>query len=161
MDARRRPALTRTPLPRLTRGLTIGASWWAVSSAVWWAAVLPLASCEAPPPSVGWHGANHQLASFSGGTLYSTLPEEVPVQSVIAAGEMALERRGYVVTASESTDDAGRVVARPGDPNLLRKITIESRLVQGGTSVSVRTNPGGNEHISRDIFERMLTRLGM
>lgn len=153
MDARRRPALTRPTPARLARGLAIGAGMGA--------AALLLAACEAPPPSVGWHGEDRQLASFSGGTLYSTLPEEIPVQSVIAAGRSALERRGYVVTASESTDDAGRVVARPGDPNLLRKITIRSRLVQGGTSVSVRTNPGGNEHISRDIFERMLTRLGM
>jgi len=144
MDARRRPTLIRSAA--------------AVGLALAWA--VPPAGCSAPAPSHGWHGADRTLASFVGGTLYATLPPDVPVQSVIAAGEMALERRGYVVTASEATDDAGRVVARPGDPKLLRKITVRSRLVQGGTTVSVRTNPGGNEHISRDIFERMLTRLG-
>lgn len=124
-------------------------------------AVGVLSGCSTPEPRYGWHGRDPVLAAYQSGGLHAELPREVPVQSAIAAGEMALERRGYIITATEATDDRGRVVARPADARLLRKITITSRLTQTGTAVTVRTDPGGHEHISRDILERMLTRLGM
>ncbi|MBZ0171763.1 MAG: hypothetical protein K8E66_05240 [Phycisphaerales bacterium] len=144
MDARRRP--TSKTAARLIIAMICG--------------VAPF-GCSAPEARYDWHGREPVLGTFEAGVLHSELPASVPVHSVIAAGRMALERRGYVVTASESTDDSGRVVARPGDPRLLRKITITSRLRTTGTAVSIRTNPGGNEHVARDILERMLTRLGL
>jgi hypothetical protein len=120
-----------------------------------------LAGCSAPEARYDWHGTSQTLAAFDSGSLHAELPGSVPVQSAVAAASMVLERRGYTITASESTDDRGRVVARPADAKLLRKITVTSRLTQTGTAVSIRTDPGGHEHISRDILERMLTRLGL
>lgn len=122
---------------------------------------LGLPGCNAPEARYAWHGREQVLGAFQAGVLHTELPASVPVHSVIAAGRMALERRGYVVTASESTDDSGRVVARPGDPRLGRKVTVTARLRTTGTAVSIRTDPGGNEHAARDILERMLTRLGL
>lgn len=120
-----------------------------------------VAGCSAPEARYDWHGKSQTLAAFDSGSLHTELPRTVPVHSAVAAAEMVLERRGYTITASESTDDRGRVVARPADAKLLRKITVTSRLTQTGTAVSIRTDPGGHEHISRDILERMLTRLGL
>jgi hypothetical protein len=127
------------------------------------ALLLPAAvpACSAPEPRYDWHGSQRTLAAFDQGALHAELPAEVPVHAVVAAAEMTLSRRGYTITASESTDDSGRVVARPADPKLMRKVTVTSRLTQTGTALTIRTNPGGNEHVSRDILERMLTRLGL
>ncbi|USN99263.1 MAG: hypothetical protein H6810_00880 [Phycisphaeraceae bacterium] len=120
-----------------------------------------LAACSAPPPRVGWQGQTPVLASYAAGVLSTELPMGVGVHSTIAAARMTLERRGYTITATEATDDTGRVVARPGDPALMRKITITARLRTTGTSVSIRTDPGGNEQYERDVLERMLTLLGL
>lgn len=122
---------------------------------------LSVAGCQGPEPRYDWHGREPVLGVYTAGSLYTELPPDIPVQSVIAAARMALERRGYVITASESTDDTGRVVARPGDPKLLRKVTVTAHLRSNATSVTVRTNPGGDEHFERDILERILTRLGL
>ncbi len=123
--------------------------------------VLILTACQGPEPRYDWHGREPVLGVYSAGSLSAELPPDVPVHSVIAAARMALERRGYVVTAAESTDDAGRVVARPGDPKLLRKVTVSSHLRTNATMITVRTNPGGDESFERDILERVLTRLGL
>ena len=116
--------------------------------------------CEGPQSRYGWHGDEEFLAVYRMGTLHSTLPPEIPVHSVIAAAEMALERRGYSVTSVDANDDRGHVVARPTDGRQISKVEVTSRLTDGGTAVSIRTFPGGHEHVERDILERMLTRLG-
>lgn len=120
-----------------------------------------LPACEGPQADYDWHGQEELLAVYQLGTLYATIPPEVSVHSAVAAGQMVLERRGYTITAIESTDDQGHVVARPADGRTISKVRVTARLVDGGTAVSVRTYPGGNEHAARDIFERMLTRLGL
>lgn len=124
------------------------------------AAAAVLGGCSGPRDRVGWQGQEQYLAVYRMGTLHTTLPPDVPVHSVIAAGEMALERRGYTVTETDATDDRGHVIARPNDGRQISKVRVTSRLVDGGTAISVRTYPGGHEHVSRDILERMLTRLG-
>lgn len=119
-----------------------------------------LAGCAGPKSDIGWHGQEQYLAVYRMGTLHTTLPPDVPVHSVIAAAEMVLERRGYTVTSTDATDDRGHVVARPNDGRQISKVNITSRLVDGGTAISIRTYPGGHEHVARDMLERMLTRLG-
>jgi hypothetical protein len=123
-------------------------------------ASLMLAGCAGPRAEIGWHGEQQYLAVYRMGTLHSTLPREIPVHSVIAAGEMTLERRGYTVTSTDATDDRGHVVARPRDGRQISKVHLTSRLVDGGTAISIRTYPGGHEQVARDLLERILTRLG-
>ena len=120
-----------------------------------------ISGCKAPQAKYDWHGQEELFAVFQLGSLHSTLPPEVSVHSVVAAAQMTLQRRGYTITASESTDDQGHVIARPADGRTISRVKITVRLVDGGTSVSIRTYPGGNEHVFRDILERMLTRLGL
>lgn len=119
-----------------------------------------ITACAAPKDKVGWHGQEQFLAVYRMGTLHCSLPQEIPVHSIIAAAEMAVERRGYIVTSVDATDDRGHVVARPADGRQISKVTITSRLINNATAVSIRTKPGGHEHVCRDILERMLTRLG-
>ena len=120
-----------------------------------------VAGCSAPSSETSWHGQEQLMAVFTTGTLHTTVPPDVPVHSVMAAAEMALERRGYTVTSTDATDDHGHVVARPNDGRGISKVTISARLVDDGTGISIRTYPGGHEHAARDILERMLTRLGL
>lgn len=120
-----------------------------------------LPACQSHRVDYDWHGQEELLAVYQLGTLYATLPPDVSVHSAVAAAQMVLERRGYTITALESTDDQGHVVARPADGRTISKVRVTVRLVDGGTAVSIRTYPGGNEHASRDIFERVLTRLAL
>jgi len=120
-----------------------------------------ISGCKAPQAKYDWHGQQDLFAIYQLGSLHTTLPSEVSAHSVVAAGQMILQRRGYTITASESTDDQGHVIARPADGRTISRVKITVRLVDGGTSVSIRTYPGGNEHASRDILERMLTLLGL
>ena len=120
-----------------------------------------LSGCRSHSVDYDWHGQEELLAVYQMGTLYATVPPEVSVHSVVAAAQMVLERRGYTLTAVESTDDQGHVIARPADGRTISKVRVSVRLVDGGTALSIRTYPGGNEHAARDIFERILTRLGL
>ncbi len=120
-----------------------------------------LCGCSAPQKETSWHGREKLMAVYTMGTLHTTVPPDVPVHSVIAAAEMALERRGYTVTSTDATDDRGHVVARPNDGRGISKVSVTARLADDGTGISIRTYPGGHEHVARDIYERMLTRLGL
>lgn len=109
----------------------------------------------------GWHGETRVIGIYAGGTLTSALPDGVPVASVVAAGDRALESAGYTVTARDATIDRGRVVARPPDRRLGRKVLIDARRRGDGAAVAIRMEPGGDEGVSREILERMLSRLGL
>jgi hypothetical protein len=93
-------------------------------------------------------------------SLQSELPGSVPPQSVRAAAERTLSARGYTVTTSEATNDRARVVGRPPDGRLFRRVVVGSSLSAGGTRVAVTIEPGGNETTAREILESMLTLLG-
>lgn len=112
------------------------------------------------PPSYGWQGREQILAVYVNRTLESELPGTVRPQSVRAAAERVLTARGYTVTTSEATNDRTRVVARPSDTHLFRRVIIGSSLSTRGTRVGVTIEPGGNETTARDILESMLTLLG-
>ncbi|MEQ8850436.1 MAG: hypothetical protein RIB32_01480 [Phycisphaerales bacterium] len=99
-------------------------------------------------------------ARYDGDDLQADLPPDVPVPSVIAAGEQVLVRRGHSITASETSGQRGRVVGRPGGKRLHRKVEIHARQVPGATRVWVEVVPLGDEAGSRSILEDMLIRLG-
>ena len=120
-----------------------------------------LTACDAPRKETSFHGEQQFMAVYQMGSLHTTVPPDVPVHSVIAAAEMALERRGYTITSTDATDDQGHVIARPNDGRSITKVRVSARLVDDGTGITVRTYPGGNDHASRDILERIFTRLGL
>lgn len=111
-------------------------------------------------PSYAWQGREPILAIYQGKTLHSELPEGVPPGAVRAAAERVLTGRGYTVTSSEATEDRTRVVARPPDSRLFRRIVIGSSLSRNGTRVAVTIEPNGNETTARDMLENVLTLLG-
>lgn len=112
------------------------------------------------PPSYGWHGRERIAAVYVGKTLQSELPENIPPQSVRAAAERVLASRGYTITTTEATNDRTRVVGRPSDSRLFRRVIIGSSLGANGTRIGVKIEPGGNETTARDLLESMLTLLG-
>ena len=69
------------------------------------------------------------------------------------------------MTARDETLDRGRVVARPADRRLTRRVVVEIKRISGpsgdGARVTIQFQPSGDESGSRDILERMLTRLGL
>lgn len=123
-------------------------------------AALLLAGCASKPPSYGWHGREQIAAVYVARSLQSELPASIPPQSVRAAAERTLSARGYTITSTEATNDRARVVARPPDSRLFRRIVVGSSLSPGGTRVAVSIDPGGNETTARDVLESMLTLLG-
>lgn len=149
MDTRRHTAQTRASKPKAAIALL-------AAGALFWCG-----GCKAPSTDVDWHGQQELMAVYRTGTLHTTVPADVPVHSVIAAAEMELERRGYTITSTDSTDDRGHVIARPEDGRSISKVNISARLTDEGTGISIRTYPGGHEHPSRDMLERILTRLGL
>lgn len=130
-------------------------------SAAFVVSALSLGACNPKrDPSYGWHGQEPVVAVYANKTLQTELPQTVPPQSVRAAAERLLRDRGYTITSSEATNDRTRVVARPPDSRLFRRIVVGSSLGSGGTRLSVHIEPGGNETTSRDMLEGMLTLLG-
>jgi hypothetical protein len=158
MDTRRHPTTNhKTPGHAPSRGLSLVR----LVPLLVFGIAIALTGCSAPSSETTFHGQQQLMAVYTLGSLHTTVPPDVPVHSVIAAAEMAVERRGYTVTSSDATDDKGHVVARPRDGRGISKVSITARLVDDGTGISIRTYPGGHEHASRDILERMLTRLGL
>lgn len=116
--------------------------------------------CQTTPPSYGWHGRERIAAVYAGKALQSELPGSIPPQSVRAAAESTLSARGYTITSTEATNDRTRVVARPPDSRLFRRIIVGSSFSSGGTRVAVTIEPGGNETTARQVLKSMLTVLG-
>ncbi len=111
-------------------------------------------------PTYAWHGQEPVLAVYAVETLHSELPQSIPPQSIRAAAERTLRHRGYTITTSEATNDRTRIVARPPDSRLFKRVIVGSSLSPNGTRISVRIEPGGNETTSRDMLESILTLLG-
>lgn len=100
------------------------------------------------------------MAAYSGWTLRSDLPMGVTVPAAVAAADRTLSDSGYTVTARDATSDSGRVVGRPPDTKLFRRVVVETRRMRAGSRVAITIEPGGDETLSREILERMLSRLG-
>ncbi|MAY74334.1 MAG: hypothetical protein CMJ31_06335 [Phycisphaerae bacterium] len=113
------------------------------------------------PASVYAQGETGVRAVYSNNGLTGALPPQVRVPSVIAAADQAMGSAGYIVTARDVTLHRGRLVARPPDRRLGRKINIEAREGRDATVFTLVMKPSGDEATSRDIFERVLTRLGL
>jgi len=121
-----------------------------------------LAGCVAATQPSSWEPGPGVTATYFGGGLSANLPAGVRVPAVVAAADEALGSAGYVVTARDVTLDRGRVVARAADPRLSgRRVLVRAFPHGDGSRATIRVEPGGDPAMSREIMERMLTRLGL
>ncbi len=110
-----------------------------------------------------FQGPRHDvLASYRFRTLTCTVEREVRVPAVIAAAEQTLRERGYSVTNSRSSEDAGEVEAEPFDPKVLESVIVKARVSKGAsTLIDVRVEPLGDQVRSRAILDGILSNLGL
>jgi hypothetical protein len=120
---------------------------------------LLLAGCSGP--QVREHGAHGVTASFSRRTLSSLLPEQVRVPAAIAAAEETFRARGYTIVSAESTEEVGRVEARPPRTTDWPSVTFAARRMPLGTQVHVTVYPWGDQDLSRSILDGTLQKLGL
>lgn len=126
------------------------------------AAALALASLGGCKAKSGYQGSDRDvLAAYGVRKLRTELPATVRVQAVVAAADAALRDRGYGVTKSHATEDAGRVEAEPRTAGPLQSVVVTAKVIPDGTRVEVLMKPWGNEAKSRAILDGILVRLGM
>lgn len=116
------------------------------------------ASLDAKP---SWHGERRVLAEYQFTTLSARLPESQPAESVAAAAELALERRGHTVVRSSSFGGTTRVVAKPPRGEVWDEVIVKASERSRSTRVTVEVKPIGDEYVSRAVFESLVTGLGM
>lgn len=117
------------------------------------------AGCKAQVRPQGERGIE---ATYSMTTLSTTLPEAARVPAVIAAAEQTVRARGYTVDASEATEDAGRLIARPPRTNdAYPRLVVTAHAAAGETRVEIKYQPLGDQDLSRSVLDGILTRLGL
>ncbi len=120
---------------------------------------LLLAACQGTPAYQG--SQRDVLATFRVRRLTADLPGTVRVPAVVAAAKSALLSRGYTITSSTATEDAGQVEAAPAEAGLFESMSVYIRQSSNGTKVQIIAEPIGNQTRSRAILDAMLTELGM
>lgn len=109
-----------------------------------------------------YQGADRSIvAAYRVRKLRTELPPTVRVQAVILAADAALRDRGYAVTSSRATEDAGHVEAEPRDAGSFDSVEVTARVIPAGTRIEIRVNPWGDEAKSRAILDGILARLGL
>lgn len=101
------------------------------------------------------------MAAYGLRKLRTELPPTVRVPAVVAAADAALRDRGYAVTSSHASEDAGRVEGEPRGAGVLESVVVSARLVADSTRVEVVIKPWGDEPKSRAILDAILIRLGL
>lgn len=105
---------------------------------------------------------NPIFATETLGTLETVIPEPVPVRSVMAASEATLRDRGYTIWSRRTTDEVGRVEARPPNRDFGGRWIVEARVAgPGRTTLSVRCTGWDGEQSARALMDEILHRLGM
>lgn len=117
-----------------------------------------LGGCQARTQYQGERGL---VGSYRGGTLSSVLPADVRVPAVMAAAEAMFRDRGYTIVESNSTEDAGRLIARPPRYSSYPRMFMSVDVVPGGTRVQFTYEPISNEEVCRASLDALLRRLGM
>ena len=124
------------------------------------AITLTAVGCSSPA-TLEAQGQTGVHAVFVNGGLSGSLPPDARVPSVIAAADQALASAGYIITGRDTTLHTGRLVARYPDGRLGRRVDIRAKETRSATVFTVTMKPAGDEAASRDMFERVLTRLGL
>lgn len=127
-------------------------------------AVLPFAlaalpGCKAQQRAQGERGL---VASYSGFTLSADLPAEARVPAIIAATEQTVRARGYTVDAIETTEEAGRLIARPPRTNDPYPRLVVNVSASGDASrITLTYQPLGDQELCRSVLDGVLQRLGL
>ena len=122
------------------------------------ASLLFLSACQSSYRAQGNDGT---VGTYSYGRASVRIAEPLRIQTIIAAANTALRARGYTIESTESTADAGRIVARQPDFKSFEKLVISAALVPGAVEISITQQPFGNEERSRALIDAILKRLGM
>lgn len=127
-------------------------------------AVLPLAlaalpACKAQQRAQGDRGL---VASYSGFSLSADLPAEARVPAVVAAAEQTLRARGYTIDSNESTEESGRLIARPPRTNDPYPRLVVGVTASGDAShITLTYQPLGDQELCRSVLDGILSRLGL
>lgn len=121
-------------------------------------AILALGACS---PSLRAQGASAISASYSYPSLEADLPDQSRVPAVIAAADSVLRARGYSITKSASTEDAGVVRSLPPRSSDYPVVEVGAKRTTSGTRVTISVTPFGDEDLSRSVLDSILTRLGL
>jgi len=106
-------------------------------------------------------GASGVESTYKLTTMSALAPDTARVPAVIAAAEAVVRARGYTVVRSESTEEAGRLIARPPRYKDYPRVVLEARRMGGGTRVTVQVEPFGDRELSGSILDATLRRLGL
>lgn len=137
---------------------------WTASDLAKWGSVMLVGLLAAVPgcrAKVEQQGRMGTTAAYSAGSLSADLPATVRVQAAVAAAESALRDRGYTIGARRASEDSGFVEAKLPRPGLFERTKVEARVTGGGTRLTVKVEPWGDEPASRAILDDVLKRLGL
>jgi hypothetical protein len=115
-----------------------------------------ITGCQTTPQPVGATGVQ---ATFVLGSLKAELPPSVGVMTAVAATEVALRDRGYVITSRSAVEDHGRLKGRRAGGADHESVVVSVSPTAQGTAVSVFVEPFGDEVGSRILMESIVLRL--
>lgn len=121
--------------------------------------LLSLVGCATT--EVQTQGDSRTQASYTLPKLTASLPEWVTPRAVAAAAEQTLLDRGYAVLSTSATTDSVKVIGKAPGTGPLKKHVIRASWNRSGSSVTVKSEPFGDETRSRAILDGILSRLGL
>lgn len=119
---------------------------------------LAMASCLATEKS---YGTGAIVGRYNGFELVADMPEGVSVADVTQAADQVFQEYRYVVLSVEAGDGKGTVLARPPANNDWPKVRVTASPLEGRTRVEVEKLPFGDESLCREIFGRLVAKLGL
>lgn len=122
------------------------------------AASFGLSGCKAVDRA---EGKSQVMARYVSGRLTCDLPPTTPVASVLAAANAELRTRGYAIKSSESTEQAGELVAVPPRYASYPRLVVSVTTYADATRVEIEYQPWGDEQLSRGVLGRILEQLGL
>ena len=108
-----------------------------------------------------YQGERGLVGSYRAGTLSSVLPADVRVPAIMAAADAMFRDRGYTIVESSSTEDSGRMIARPPRYSSYPRMFMRVDVVERGTQVQFTYEPLPNEEVCRASLDALLRKLGM
>lgn len=116
-------------------------------------------------PHLKIQGDSRTLAVYSGATLAARMPARIDVVTAAAAGEAALEERGYIISRREGTSGRMVVVGKTPAAGWRRHTdrAVHFRAIRRPRGVRVEIHVGrvGDEAESRAILDATLASLGL
>lgn len=101
-----------------------------------------------------------QQATFSVRSLRTELPPEVEIAAVAAAGEAMFRARGYSIREKSVTRTEACLIGNTPKDGWLDQTVFRAYVTPGGTGMTIRIDPWGDEATSRTLMDDVLARLG-